>query len=153
MRHGARHAFDVAGQWGVVFNVIGGMLAHDVDDARSGLFGIVQIGQTVTQTRPQVEQCAGWFVCHAVVTIRGTGDDAFKEAQHTAHAIDLVQGGHKMHLGCPGIGQTHLDALADQGARQTFCSVHGGCLLQASIGRTKLAMSRGYRQFVTPQAQ
>ncbi len=50
---------DVGLERGVVASVVGGVVAHDVDDRGAGAPGVVQVGQAVAEPRPEVEQGGG----------------------------------------------------------------------------------------------
>ena len=57
-RHRPRQALDVGGQRRVVADVVGGVLADDVDDAGIGLLGVVQVGEPIGQARAEMEQAS-----------------------------------------------------------------------------------------------
>jgi hypothetical protein len=114
-------------------NVIGGVLADDVDDAGVGLLGVVQIGEPIGEARPQVQQGRSRLPQHAVVTVGCAGDDAFEQAQHTAHAWHLVEGRNEVHFRGARIGEADVHAPGKQGAHQTFRPVHATHRLYRSI--------------------
>ena len=124
MREGTRDAFDVGGERRVVLDVIERVLAHDVDDTRARLLGVVQVGRRIGETGTQMQQGRGRLVGHAVVAIGRTGADALEQAEHAAHALDAIQRADEVHLRGAGVGETDLDAALHQGADQTFSSVH-----------------------------
>ena len=55
-RDGAGQRIDVGFQWGVVFFVIGGVVADDNHHWHPGAAGVVQVGQAVAQSGAQVQQ-------------------------------------------------------------------------------------------------
>ena len=124
MRHGRRHALDIRGQRGVVGDVIGGVLADDVDDAGVGLLGVVQVGQPIGEAGAQVQQGGRRPSQHAVVAVGRARHHALEQAQHAAHARHLVQGGHEMHLRRAGIGEADVHSAREQGPHQTFSPIH-----------------------------
>ena len=124
MGHGPGRALDIGGQGRVIFDVIGGMLADDIDDAGFRLLGVVQIGQAVGQTGGQMQQGGGRLAQHAVIAVRSAGDHALEQPQHAAHAGHLVQGGDEMHLGGAGVGEADVDVTSDQGAHKAFGAIH-----------------------------
>ena len=124
MREGPSDAFDVGGERRVVLDVIERVLAHDVDDAGTCLFGVVQVGGGIGEARAEMQQGRGRLVGHAVVAIGGAAADAFEQAEHAAHAFDAVEGPDKMHFRGARIGEAYLDATLHQGPNQTLRSVH-----------------------------
>ena len=124
VRHRTRHAFDVGGQRGIVGDVVAGMLADDVDDAGARLLRVVQIGQPVAQARPQVQQGGGRLAGEPVIAVGRAGDHALEQAQHAAHALDLVQGRNEVHFGRAGVAEADLHFARHERAHQTFGSVH-----------------------------
>ncbi len=101
------------------------MIADDIDDGNIGPAGVVKIGKPVGQTRPQMQQRARRPAGHPPVAIGGTGHHALEQAEDAAHPLHPVEGSHEMHLRGAGIGEAHIDATGDQGADETFSSVHG----------------------------
>ena len=124
MRERPRDAFDVGGERRVVLDVIERVLAHDVDDARARLLGVVQVGRGVGEAGTEMQQGRGRLVGHAVVAVGRAAAHAFEQAQHAAHALDAIERADEMHLRGAGIGEADFDAALDQGANQTFRSVH-----------------------------
>ncbi len=104
--------------------MIGRVLADDIHDARARLLRVVQIGKTVAEAGSEVEQRRRGLPGHAVVTVGRTRHHAFEQSQHAAHAFDLVERRHEMHLGRPGIGEADLNAVRYQRAYETFSAVH-----------------------------
>ena len=76
----------------------GGVFTDHIHDARMGLLGVVKIGQTVGQTRAEMQQRRGRTLGDPPVAIGRTGDHALEEAQHAAHALDAIECRHEMHL-------------------------------------------------------
>ena len=124
MRERPGDAFDVGGERRVVLDVIERVLAHDIDDARARLLGVVQVGRRVGQTGTEMQQGRGGLVGHAVVAVGRATAYAFEEAEHAAHALDAIEGTDEMHLRRAGIGEADFDAALDQGPNQTLRSVH-----------------------------
>jgi len=105
-------ALDVGGQGRVVEPVVGGVVADHVDDRRVRPHRVVQVGQAVGQAGAQVQQRRRRPVRHPRVAVGGTGDHTLEEAQHAAHAVDLVQGGHEVHLRRAGFAKQTSTPLA-----------------------------------------
>ena len=124
VRHRPRQPFDVGGQRRVVADVIGRMLADDVDDARMRLLGVVQIGEPVGEPGAEMQQRRGRRALHAEIAVGRTRHHAFEQPEHAAHALDPIERGDKMHLGSAGIGEADVHAARDQGPHQTFRTVH-----------------------------
>ena len=102
----------------------GRMLTDHIHDARMGLFCVVKIGQSVGQARAEMQQRRGRSLGDPPVAVGRTGDHALEEAQHTAHALDAIEGRHKVHLGGAGVGKADLDLLVEQRAHQAFSTIH-----------------------------
>ena len=56
MTYRAADAFGVAFQGAFESEVVGGVIAHDVDHAAAGLAGVVQVGIGVPEARREVQQ-------------------------------------------------------------------------------------------------
>ena len=124
MRDRTRDARDIRGERCVVLDVIGRMLADDVDDGRARLLRIVQVGQRVAEARPKVQQGRRGFSGHSGIAVGGAADDAFEQAEDAAHAVDLVERRHEMHLRGARICETDVDAALQQRMHQALGSVH-----------------------------
>ena len=105
---------DVRSERRVVLGVIGGVVANDVHDRRGGAAGIVQIGEPVGQTRPEVEEGRRWALGHAPVPVGHSGDDALEQGEHGPHPLDSIDRRDEMHLRRAGIGETHVDVTCDE---------------------------------------
>src|SRR5438552_17748448 len=117
------------------------MLANDIDDARCGLLGIVQIGDAVAETRAEMQQGAGRRALHSVVAVGSAGHDTFEQSKNTAHAVDPVERRDKMHFRRSGIGETDIDTAADQGPHQAFRTVHDCAFIPDSRVRSDVKTS------------
>ena len=129
MRERPRYAFDISRQRRVVLDVMQGMFTHNIDDARPGLFGVVQIRRSVCQTRAQMQQGGSGSIGHAVIAIRRAAAHALEQAEHAAHALNAIQRANEMHFRRARVGKAHLHPAFYQCANQTFCAVHE-CLPQ-----------------------
>ena len=78
--------------------MVKGMLTDDVHNAGAGPLGVVQVGQSIAQSWPEMQQGGGWFFCHPVVAICGTGHHTLKEPQDAAHARRSIQRRDKVHF-------------------------------------------------------
>ena len=129
-RGAARPALGVGGQRRVIRAVVGRLVAHDVDDRRLRAARVVQVGQTIRQARPTVQQRCRGLARHARITIGRTGHHALEQAQHTVHAGHAIERRHEVHLGRAGVGKAGVDAALQQCVDETFGAVHGRFLLQ-----------------------
>ena len=84
------------------------VLTDNVDDAGARLLRVMQIGQTIAQPRPQMQQRCRRLAGHAVVTIGRSGHHALEQPENATHTLHAIQRGYKMHLRCAGIGETHI---------------------------------------------
>ena len=84
----------------------------------------MQVGRGVGQTRAQVQQGTGRLARHPAITVGRTGTDPFKQAQDRAHPACLANGGHHVHLGSAGVGETDLHTIGGQGLQQAHRSIH-----------------------------
>ena len=108
MRERPRYAFDISRQRRVVLDVMQGMFTHNIDDARPGLFGVVQIRRSVCQTRAQMQQGGSGSIGHAVIAIRRAAAHALEQAEHAAHALNAIQRANEMHFRRARVGKAHL---------------------------------------------
>ena len=97
-RDRAGEADDVGRQQRVVLQVVGRVIADDVDDRRRRAPRVVQVGEAVGESRAEVQQRDRRLAGHAPVTVRGAGHHALEQAQHRAHAAHRVQRGDEVHF-------------------------------------------------------
>ena len=101
------------------------MVADDVDDGRLRLARVVQVGEPVAETGPEVQQRGRGPIGHAPVAVGRAGRDAFEEREHAAHLGHGVERGHEVHLRGAGIHEAGVDAARDQRADERLGAVHG----------------------------
>ena len=122
---GPRDALDVRRERRVVLDVIGRVLAHDIDDARAAPSrALWRLARPLPRPGPRCKQRGGGPLGHAPVAVRGPRHDALEEAEDAADAVDLVEGGHEVHLRGAGVGEAHVDPTGHQRPRQTLRTVH-----------------------------
>ena len=109
-----------------MLDVVGRVLAHDVDDRRVRLLRVVQVGETVGEARAEVQQGRGGLPGHPVIAVGGACQHALEQAQHAAHARHLVEGGDEVHLRRARVGEANVDAARKQRADEAFGTVHLG---------------------------
>ena len=90
------------------------MVAHDIDHRLAALAGIVQEGDGIGETGPQVQERRCRLAGHAGIAIGRTGRDTFEQTQHAAHFRFAVQRRDEMHFGRAGIAETDFDAAVCQ---------------------------------------
>ena len=89
------------------------------------LLRVVQVGQTVGQAGSEMQQRRSRLVGDPVIAVGGAGDDALEQAEHAAHAVDLVERGDEMHFRCAGVRKAGIDPIGEQRADQAFGTVDG----------------------------
>ena len=124
MRHCPGNRLDIRCEQSVVAQMVGGMFADDIDDPGACPLEIVQVGKSVGQSGTKMEKRRGGFAGHPVIAVRGARRYRFVQTQNATHAVDLVEGGHKMHFRRAGIGEADFHATGHQGPNEAFGSVH-----------------------------
>ncbi len=61
---------------------------------------------------------------HPAVAVGGAGDHSLEEAEDAPHGGYVVERGHEVHLGGPGIGEAHVDAGVDERREEGSGTVH-----------------------------
>ena len=123
MRHGRRHAFDVGGQRGVVGDVIGGVLADDVDDARVAFLALCRLASPLARPGPRCSRVeAGHPACGSSRRPRPSPRPRTGPARSACR--HLVQRGDEMHLRSARIGEADVHTPRNQGAHQAFGPIH-----------------------------
>src|SRR4029077_706002 len=115
---------NVGRKWCVILHMMGRVITDYIDDRRRRAARVVEIGEPVCQSWPQVQQRRGWLLRPAAVAIGHPGHRAFKKAEHGPHALDPVEGRYKMHFRRAGIAETHLNARSDKRTQKAFRAVH-----------------------------
>ncbi len=128
VRHRPRHAFGVRGQGRVVGEMLRRVLAHDVDDRRAGLAGVVQVGEAVGEAGAQMQQRQARPAGHARPAVGRAGRHALEQAEHAGHALHPVQRRDEMHLRSARVREADVRASRDEGAHEALGPVHGGGL-------------------------
>jgi hypothetical protein len=105
--------------------VVGRVIADDVDERHVAAPGVVEIGPTIGETGPQMQERRGGSTTHARESVGGARRDTFKETEHPAHLRRVVERRHEVHLGRSGIGEADVDLVGRQGREQRAGAVHG----------------------------
>ena len=119
----ARDGLDVGLQRRVVLDMVGRVVADDVDDRHLGAARVVQVRQPVAQARPEVQQRRRGPIRHPRVAVGGAGGDALEQAEHRTHLRHGVERGDEMHLRRAGVGEARRDAAVDERADQCLGAV------------------------------
>ena len=62
-----------------MLQMIGRMLANQIDDGYLSSARIVQIRETIPETGAKMQESAGWFLGHARIAVRCSGNDTFEQ--------------------------------------------------------------------------
>ena len=125
--HVAGYGLDIRLQLGIVFHVVGGVVAHNVQHRHLALAGVVQVGQAVAQPAAQMQQGGGGLVGHARVAVGGAGGDSLEQGKHRPHLGLVVQGRHKVHFTGAGVAEANLNTGVHQGFHQGLSAVCHCC--------------------------
>ena len=101
-----------------MLQVIRRVIAHHVENRRSGALRVVQVGHAVGKARAEVQQIERGFVSHTTIAIGSARHHAFKETQHRADTRLLVERGHQLHFRGARIGKAGVDAVFRQSIDQ-----------------------------------
>ena len=88
----------------------------------------MEVGQTVSEPRPKMQQRGCRRVRHPRVAVGSAGRDALEQGQHRAHLRNRVQRGDEVHLRGAGIAEARPHARVDERANQRLRAVHRWCL-------------------------
>ncbi|GAV33408.1 hypothetical protein ROTAS13_01063 [Roseomonas sp. TAS13] len=127
--NGPGPAFRIGRELRVIGAVIGRLVAHDIDDAAAGAAGVVQVAESVREAGAAMQQGAGGLPRHAPIAVRHAGHDILLQSQNAAHAGDLVQCRHEMHLAGARIGEACVHARLEQRMDKAMGTIHGGSSL------------------------
>ena len=103
--------------------MMGRLVAHHVENGRLRAPRIVQIGKSIAQAWPAMQQCDRRLLRHPPVAIGRAGRDALEQAEHAMHAWHAIERRDEMHLAGAGIGEAGVDARCEQRADQGFSAV------------------------------
>jgi hypothetical protein len=104
--------------------MICGVLANEVDNGHACPACIVQIRETVAETRAEMQEGAGGFFSHARIAVGGSGDNAFEETEHAAYFRHSVKRSDEVNFRSAGVREAHFNPSSYQGANQTLCTIH-----------------------------
>ena len=134
----------------VVLRVVGRVVADDVDDRHLRPPGVVEVGQPIAETGPEVQQGGRGPIGHPRITVRRPGGHPLEQRQHAAHLRDRVERSHEMHLRGPGIREARGDAGVDECADECLGAVGhvrsvGGCFRRGSEPTRQAPGGRRFR--------
>ena len=123
-RDGARKACEVGGERRIILGVIGRVIADDIDERGLRAPRIVQVGETIGEARPEMEERRSGLFGDAAIAVRHAGHRAFEQAEDRSHTVHLVEGGDEMHLRGAGVRETDFHTGIHQRAHKAFRTVH-----------------------------
>ena len=85
---------------------------------------VVDVGGAVREPGAAMEQRRGRPSRHSRVTVGASGHHCLREAEHAAHAGDLVERRDEVHLRRARVGEAGIDAARQKRANQAFGSIH-----------------------------
>ena len=141
-RDGAGDRVDVGLQRRVVLLVERGVVTHDDEHRHDGPACVVQVGQPVAQSWPQVQQHRGRITGQAGEPVGGAGGHTLEQGEHAAHRGHRVEGGDEVHLRGTGVGEADPHTVVDQGGDQCLGAVHAAAF--GSVGNTRAALPCRY---------
>ena len=100
--------------FGEVGLVVAGVGADDVHHRRIAAAGVVQVGDTVGQTRPNMQQGKRRLAGHAAVAVGGAGDHVLLQAQYGAHRVGFAHLVHQLHFRCARVGKAGIEPRLGQ---------------------------------------
>src|SRR4051795_6196279 len=102
----------------------GCVATDEVDDGRARTSSVVEIGQAVGQTWPEMEKGGGGFRRHAPVAVCSAGCYALVQAKDGAQTCLLVEARDEMNLGCTRVGEADLDIGVRERPNDALGAVH-----------------------------
>ncbi len=108
----------------IMAQVIGSVLADEVDDRHLGSTGVVEIGEAIGETGAKMQKSACRFFRHPCIAVRSSGHDTFEEAEHATYFQRSVKRCDEMNFRGAGVGEARLNSSCHQRANQTFCAIH-----------------------------
>src|ERR1700733_6678565 len=123
--------------------MVGGLIADDVHQRNAGTLCVVEISETVGQTRSAMKQSRGWPPSQARIAVRRPSRHPLKKGEHTPYARDPVKRSDEMHLAGPWISETVIDSTIDQRVYQAFGAANGAFARQHRTSRALRPACRG----------
>ena len=120
MTHGLRYALHVRGQRRIVFPMKCCVIPDDINHWRAGFFRVVDIGQTVAQSWPQMCKRGRWHAGHAGIAVCRSGHHPLEQPKNATHFRIAVQSSHKMHFRGAGVGKANVHPGIHKGLYQTL---------------------------------
>src|SRR5258708_37077894 len=104
--------------------MVGGVFAKNIDDPGACRFEIGKVGKRVSKSRTEMKKRRGRFAGHPEIAVSRARRHGLMQTQNATHAIDPVEGRHKMHFRGAGIGEADLNAAGQKAADEALGSVH-----------------------------
>ena len=99
-----------------MLQMIGRMLAHQIDDGYLSPARIVQIRETIPETGAEMQEGARGFFSHARVAIGGSGGNTFEETKRATYLLDSVKRSDQMNFRSARVCKAGVDASGEQRA-------------------------------------
>jgi hypothetical protein len=94
------------------------VFADYIQNRRFGPARIVQVGDSVRKSRPQMKQSHSRFVQHSPVAIGCAGAHTFEEAQDGCDTRFRIERHDYGHFSGPGVGKAYVDTCFDRSLDQ-----------------------------------
>src|SRR6266702_1878311 len=104
--------------------MVGGVLSNNIDNPGSRPLEVMQVRKRVGQSRTEMEKRRGGFTRHPVIAIRSASCYSLVQTKNATHAIDLVEGCHKMHFRRARVGEADFYSTSHKGSNEAFRAVH-----------------------------
>ena len=119
-----RERLDIGRQRRVEMAVKGRVVADDIDQRHMRAARVVQIGQGIRETWPQMKQRARRLSASCAHSRRRRRRPRLRKARHAAHRGRAVQSGDEVNFGRAGIHEADVRRRRHQRADQAFRAVH-----------------------------
>jgi len=90
------------------------------------LAGVVQIRETVPETRAEMQQRRRRLVGHACVSIGRARRNALEERENAMHFRDVIEGRDEVHLRRARVREAGIHSTVHEGSDQGLCAIHFG---------------------------
>ena len=112
IRYWTSEANDIGRQQCIILQVIGGVVADDIDDRCRGAAGVVRLARPFARPGP-MQKCHSGFACNAAITISSTSCYTFKKTKYRPQPLNGVEGCNQMHFRGTGVAKTDIDTAID----------------------------------------
>ena len=134
----------------VVWLMIGGIGADDIDQRRIGAPSVVQHGDPVREPASDMEQREGRDALHACIAVGRPRHHVLLQAEDRPYRVRQAHFIDQLHFRRAGVGETGRDPGISQGLEERLRSVHRSCCL-ALFATGKRASVDGRARGLTPR--